>query len=420
MAALYCSGNERFHSYGEAPRVLPDGTLTRRIRPSVFAPPKPKNEIYIDTYVRVSSSEWRCAICDERVGIYENKFSNFEEHLVRNHPMELTFATMESRKVGYFAGPAPASSGAKRTAEQATGGILEFAMKGKKKDITDVIAIAAALGPFPFSFVANPGTLFMLRKLGGQGIALPSRWTIKRNITAKFTTAKEKLKEQVSSVLSDGVRPSLSTDGWSSRSKHPHIGINLHTITPEMNMLVIPVGCPRFRHPHTAEQIADAVRATLADYNIPLENVYGVTTDNAANYWAAFGDIPAAQFRCTAHCNSLAVEQFYTATDGAAGKVVAKWVAAAAALTSTFTTSTSRIQALEDAQKRANVPVRRPIPTVDTRWNLKTMQLERMMEILPVIDTIPASDLKLKSAEKAVSGLRAAVLLPCIAVLAER
>lgn len=220
--------------------------------------------------------------------------------------------------------------------------------------------------------------------------------------------AQRKESRHVFDYQRDTVKPSITCDGWSSLSKIPHVGVTFHTINKDFKVVAIPLAMPRFPHPHTAEKVSEKVANILSDNKLDLNtNIWAITTDNASNYWAAMDDVNInAQFGCWAHTGQLAVNQFFEAKAGfEQAKPMATWMEHAAAITSTMNASTVRIQKLAERQRAQGRRELRPIPTVENRWNLRTLQLDRVMELLPDIAALSRTDLNMTSAEKLVSSI---------------
>lgn len=100
---------------------------------------------------------------------------------------------------------------------------------------------------------------------------------------------------------------SLTTDLWSSRSKHGYLGLTATWINKNFEIMDILLEISYFPAPHTAERIASIIRSIIQKWEIE-DHIITITTDNGANVVAAIRELaPIKRFPCAAHTLQLAI-----------------------------------------------------------------------------------------------------------------
>lgn len=84
--------------------------------------------------------------------------------------------------------------------------------------------------------------------------------------------------------LKEGVKPSVTSDIWSSRKGEAYISATLHSMDAHLNMKTYSLGSVPFEEPHhTGENIA-VVLTTILEKTLNATDFQPViTTDSAAN-----------------------------------------------------------------------------------------------------------------------------------------
>ncbi|GBC05973.1 hypothetical protein RclHR1_06530013 [Rhizophagus clarus] len=116
-------------------------------------------------------------------------------------------------------------------------------------------------------------------------------------------------KEKLKLLLKTAQSISLTTDLWSSRSKHGYLGLTATWINKNFEIMDVLLEISYFLTPHTAKAITEGIKNAIQKWEI--ENlVVSITTDNGANVVAAIRDLtPIKRLSCAAHTLQLAISK---------------------------------------------------------------------------------------------------------------
>src|SRR5215213_3179204 len=102
---------------------------------------------------------------------------------------------------------------------------------------------------------------------------------------------------------------SLTTDLWSSHSKHGYLGLTATWINKEFEIMGVLLEISYFPAPHTASAIAEAIKKAIEKWEIE-SHVVSITTDNGANVVAAIRNLRSIKrLSCAAHTLQLAISR---------------------------------------------------------------------------------------------------------------
>jgi hypothetical protein len=132
-------------------------------------------------------------------------------------------------------------------------------------------------GNHAFNFVEVPAFIRMIKSLSPKE-AIPSRYTIQRDVIQLFIDNKKKLIEIIKKIDSN---VAITTDIWTSLANDPFIAVTAHFFLSEKLRHVL-LEFAIISHQHNAEQIKYMVQCVLEEYCI-INNVISLTTDNAKN-----------------------------------------------------------------------------------------------------------------------------------------
>src|SRR6266542_6850193 len=100
---------------------------------------------------------------------------------------------------------------------------------------------------------------------------------------------------------------SLTTDLWTSRSKHGYLGLTAIWINQNFEIMNVLLEITYFPTPHTAIEIASTIKKIMQKWKIE-DRVITITTDNDANIVSAIHELkPIKRLSCTAHTLQLAI-----------------------------------------------------------------------------------------------------------------
>ena len=132
---------------------------------------------------------------------------------------------------------------------------------------------------------------------------VPGDRKIRMMITKSYGYNRDKLKQLLKTTQSI----SLTTDLWSSRSKHGYLGLTATWINQNFEIMDVLLEISYFPTPHTANAITDAIKKAMQKWEIE-SHVVSITTDNGANMVAAIRDLaPIKRLSCAAHTLQLAI-----------------------------------------------------------------------------------------------------------------
>lgn len=134
---------------------------------------------------------------------------------------------------------------------------------------------------------------------------VPGEKKIRMMIARSYGYNRDKLKL----LLKTAQSISLTTDLWSSRSKHGYLGLTATWINKDFEIMDVLLEISYFPTPHTAQAITEAIEKAIQKWEIESQ-VISITTDNAANMIAAIRDLtPIKRLSCAAHTLQLAINK---------------------------------------------------------------------------------------------------------------
>ena len=116
-------------------------------------------------------------------------------------------------------------------------------------------------------------------------------------------------RDQLKLLLKTAQSISLTTDLWTSRSKHGYLGLTATWINKDFEIMDVLLEISYFPTPHTARAITEAIKKAIQKWEI--ENcVVSITADNGANVVAAIRNLtPIKRLSCAAHTLQLAISK---------------------------------------------------------------------------------------------------------------
>jgi hypothetical protein len=134
---------------------------------------------------------------------------------------------------------------------------------------------------------------------------VPGEKKLRMMIARSYGYNRDKLKL----LLKTAQSISLTTDLWSSRSKHGYLGLTATWINKDFEIMDVLLEISYFPAPHTAKAITEAIKKAIQKWEIE-SYVASITTDNGANMVAAIRDLtPIKRLSCAAHTLQLAISK---------------------------------------------------------------------------------------------------------------
>ena len=155
----------------------------------------------------------------------------------------------------------------------------------KYQTITQKLAIFIASSSVPNSIVENEEFRSLILTLDPR-YQVPSRSLISVEIDRVLLD----LKEKIQSYLMDAQKVSICADVWTKKGMTTsYLGLTAHFFCRrDLKRHVATIAVRRLPHPHTADNIKTLMDTVLLEWEIPLNKVEVVITDNASNMVKAF------------------------------------------------------------------------------------------------------------------------------------
>jgi len=163
----------------------------------------------------------------------------------------------------------------------------------------------------PLSTVTQKAYIEHMKIIDPQ-FTVPGEKKIRMMIACSYGYNKDKLKL----LLKTAESISLTTDLWSSRSKHGYLGLTATWINKEFEIMDVLLEISYFPTPHNARAITGAIKRATRKWEIE-DQVVSITTDNGANMVAAVRDLTSIKrLSCAAHTLQLAIGKGLKVVDG--------------------------------------------------------------------------------------------------------
>lgn len=141
---------------------------------------------------------------------------------------------------------------------------------------------------------------------------VPGEKKIRMMIARSYGYNRDKLKL----LLKTAQSISLTTDLWSSRSKHGYLGLTATWINKEFEIMDVLLEISYFPAPHNARAITEVIKKAIEKWEIE-DRVVSITTDNGSNVVAAIRDLTSIKrLSCAAHTLQLAIGRGLKVVEG--------------------------------------------------------------------------------------------------------
>ncbi len=253
---------------------------------------------------KIKRATVHCKLC-AKVLKYSGNTTNLRFHLENNHRPEFQVLKQaqkakedEERARGRLAG--------QQTITDALQSVTPMPRSSVQWNrLTKAVCFFIAKDMQPLSTVNDPGFRRMIRAFEPR-YTPPDRKTIATHyLPQMFETEKKLVRELVRCAEHFAV----TTDLWTSRAKHAYTGLTVHYITGEFSLQSHLLETKEFPESHTGENIAEELEGILQEWNLPLDRLSAVTTDNGSNIVRAADILGWQRMPCFSHTLQLAVEK---------------------------------------------------------------------------------------------------------------
>ena len=227
----------------------------------------------------------------------------------------------------------------------------------------------------PISMVEDVGFRQVLKLLEPR-YQCPSRKYFTETIIPKIYSG---MKEEVVRLINscdDESYLSFTMDAWSSSVNDTALlSLTAHWIDSQFKRVSAVLNAQCLTEAHTGEYIAAQVLSMLEKWEIALQRVHLVITDNASNMAKAMRDASLPHFGCFAHSLQLAIN------DGLLSqKIVKDIIAICKSIVGHFHRSSVASHNLKRIQESLNIPQHKLKQNVQTRWNSTFCMLTSVQE----------------------------------------
>ena len=248
----------------------------------------------------------------------------------------------------------------------------------------------------PVCIVEDRGFLQFLHVIDPKYVP-PSRRSIMRDHLPQLYASKcAELKKELEGIT----HCSITTDCWTSRATEGYITVACHYVSDDWELKSVVLNTTRLTDSHTSENLAEVLMRITDHWEI-TDKVHCCVSDSAANIKRAIHLNQWNHLPCLAHTINLIVaaaihhdEELVSLLDRVK-KVV-----------SFFHHSTKAMDTLCLNQTRLDLPDRKLVQQVDTRWNSTYYMVERYLEQHEAIQTtlclLDCNDLLIPTAHNTV------------------
>ncbi|KAK0137900.1 Rootletin [Merluccius polli] len=207
--------------------------------------------------------------------------------------------------------------------------------------------------------------------------------------------ARERLEEEVCLLQRENARllEQHAQVGYVVKLKHDplhEIDHTLYSITADWTLHSKCLETRYVPDNHTADTLAENLKAALADWGLDENKLACITTDNGANIVAAIRNLGWPWLNCFGHNLHLAVSHGLDSDKDRTARVIGL----CRSLVNIFHMSWIKKRDMRKAQAEANLPQHCLVLDVATRWGTKQKMVERVLEQLPAIRHVLVEDRK--------------------------
>lgn len=344
---------------------------------------------------RVDEKSVLCRICSHKVGFSGNT-TNLGQHLQKWHPEVLTGEGSEAK-----------TSKQQLTLEACSVRPISKLPSGSKRaqDITRKIAEFIARDMRPVSSIEGVGFVNLIATLDPT-YQVPSR----KHVMKVLHEMRDDVTARLQAELGSAESVAVTTDHWTSHAMDSYLGVTVHFITGDWELVTRVLQVAEVRESHTAVNVAHDLQAVVEKWELESK-VAGCTTDNARNMVAALALLPWPRVPCIAHTLQLAVKE------GLKVPAVVQVLGRCRKIVGHFKHSYVASRALEAAQDRLKLPKNHLIQEICTRWNSSYAMLSRIAEQQTAISAVLAESTKAADRDMILSSVEIAQVECAMAVL---
>ena len=321
-----------------------------------------KSEVW-KLFIQTGDTKVKCNLCASVLTYKGGSTSAMKNHLKNVHKKVNLVTTSES----YL----------KQSTLSLTSKSKSTLGKDKWLAITRALALACAVDLRPVSMVMGKGFRNFCSLLN-PAYQVPHYNTVTKHLLHLYEDQK---KDLIDLLL--GNKVSFTTDCWTSTGSRAYITLTAHFIDKDWGYKSVVIATRPLDESHTAANIASTIEKISDEFKI--DQVAGLTTDNARNVTNSAAILNVIHVPCFAHTLQLAIDS------GIGVPNVKKATSQASTLVGHFSKSAKATHALKQLQDEKPLAL---VQAVSTRWNSIFFMAERLLKLrIPVLSVLLDKDI---------------------------
>ena len=282
-----------------------------------------------------------CRVCSKGVAAKGGNTSNLFAHLRKYHPLK--YAECKSQKQTQSK-----SMPTQQTLEEAISSAEKYQRSSKRwQQLTDHVTYMIAKDMMPLNTVEKSGFKRMVYAFDKK-YELPSRKYISQMAIPTLYNA---TRANVESELREVQFYAMTADLWSSVGMVLYLSLTVHFIDNSWEYRNRCLQTSFLPSDHTGDNLADALKAALASWELKEEQQVCITTDNGSNIIHATNILKWQRVPCFGHNLNLAITNSFKNEDR-----VTRATALARKIVSSFSCSWKRRRDLLKVQAEKDLP----------------------------------------------------------------
>ncbi|XP_062566541.1 E3 SUMO-protein ligase ZBED1-like [Saccostrea cucullata] len=339
-----------------------------------------------------------CKVCHAEVK-YAGGTTNLLHHMRRKHPaISLTSEPVPLKKPKIKTEKDGNNNFAQPRLDHVITGNIKYPPKSVKAlAITDKISRLIIKDLRPYSMVESSEFRDLVNTLDPRYI-VPNRKTFSE---VAIPNLYRECKADVTQKLSCAEMVALTTDGWTSRGTDSYITITACFIDGDWNLINNVLQTRAMPENHTAENIANVLKAAITEWNLPSPPVPPIVSDNAKNMVKAAELLETSFYLgCFAHTLNLAAQKALQVPS------VNNLLTKVRKIVAFFHRSTIGATALKTQTDLLGLPNHKLIMDVVTRWNSAYDMFTRYLELQVAVTAVIRNKNLGTSTDKTLKDLR--------------
>jgi len=220
----------------------------------------------------ISETKVKCKFCKKEINRHKATTSNFWYHLRIQHP------NLKN---------------------------VNITMSVKEIQIGEKMALFVCQGLHSFQIVEEKGFRALINQIDPNFNGHISRKALQ---TIFIPNLFDQLKQKIENLIEKFAKKiALTCDIWTSTTQTSFLGITLHFLTSNFEMIKIFLDLKKLNEDHSGIKLQQVISKILLKWKIKEENIIGFVSDNASNLKIALNTYP--HYFCFAHTLQLVIEK---------------------------------------------------------------------------------------------------------------